>query len=260
MREHHDGLEIELKFRPDEPESTLLRDLAALFQPEYGFAQWPPCANLDIYLDTPSLALYARDSPLRLRRWATPFRYKEAVSANFKYPPKIDQGLRRRELKTLLTESEARQVCDGAIIGGSLEHAADFARSVASADISFTPQLLITIHSNVYVLRPYDRNVLSRGKASDLLILSFEHWAAQKVSLADCGRLLRTGMIDYDSEIPVTRFFEVELEIFSGPENFPVAEELYDRAFRHLEKRGTEMSLRSKYHRAVEVTEGRPFA
>jgi adenylate cyclase class IV len=104
MWEFEDTLEVECKFNVDIPENAVVRWLADLFQPDYDFVKWPPYVNFDIYLDTPGRELLRTNSPLRLRRWGSPFKHKMLFSSNFKYPPEIRQGLRRRELKTLLSE------------------------------------------------------------------------------------------------------------------------------------------------------------
>src|ERR1700677_4368947 len=84
MWEHEDTLEVECKFNLDVPENAVMHWLAGLFQPDYVFVKWPPCVNFDIYLDTPGRDLLRLNSPLRLRRWGSPFKHKMLISSNFK--------------------------------------------------------------------------------------------------------------------------------------------------------------------------------
>jgi hypothetical protein len=257
MWEFEDRLEVECKFNADIPENAVVRRLADLFQPDYDFVKWPHYVNFDIYLDTPGRELLRTNSPLRLRRWGSPFKHKLLFSANFKYPPEIRQGLRRRELKTLLSERESRLVCNGEIIGDSVTHAAKFVERAGVSCPGFTPQALITTYGIDYILRGRsDTGAVLRGKENDLLLLSFERCTVQACPEGDHRRLVRNGMIDYQPAAFGGEFAEAELEIVARPPAFALGEELYARAFTALEREGARMSLRSKYARAIEVLNG----
>jgi len=239
MQEHEDTLEVECKFTLDIPENAVVRKLADFFQPDYIFVKWPPCVNFDLYLDTPGRDLLRTNSPLRLRRWGSPFKHKALISSNFKYPPEIRQGLRRRELKTLLSERESQMACGGEIIGDSITHAAKFLEEAGVACPRFTPQALITTYCSLYVLRePSETGTARRGKESDLLLLSFEHCTVQACPGGDYRRLVRNGMIDYRPGAFGNEFAEAELEIVAPPPAFDLGEELYARAFAELEREG----------------------
>jgi hypothetical protein len=257
MWEHEDTLEVECKFDFDVPEDTVVRWLAGLFQPDYVFVKWPPCVNFDIYLDTPGRDLLGMNGPLRLRRWGSPFKHKLLISSNFKYPPDIRQGLRRRELKTLISEREAQAVCGGEIIGDSVTHAAKFVEEAGASCQGFTPQALITTYCSLYILRKRaGADGALRGKENDLLLLSFEHCTVQACPQGDHRRLVRNGMIDYRPQAFGGEFAEAELEIVASPSAFVLGEELYARAYDELEREGAQMSLRSKYSRAIEALDG----
>jgi len=251
-----DVLEVEFKFVPDQPESTIVAEQAALFGADYGYVKWPPCVNFDIYLDTPDLALHHAGTPLRLRRWGTPFKVKAGVSSNFKYPREPGEGLHRRELKTILSEQDAAEVCAGAIIGDSLEHAAKMAGIEPDGPVRFAPQLMISTYCSIYVLRRRSAppaSELLRGKEADLLLLSFEHCAIQSIPAHNVARLVRNGMYDLDPARPVAELFEAELEIVATPENFATAARLYSAAFHAVRDSGAEMPERSKYTAAVQA-------
>jgi hypothetical protein len=257
MWEHEDTLEVECKFNFGVPENAVVHWLAGFFQPDYVFVKWPPCVNFDIYLDTPDRDLLRMNGPLRLRRWGSPFKHKLLISSNFKYPPEIRQGLRRRELKTLLGERESQLVCGGEILGESVAHAAKFVEEAGVSCPGFTPQALITTYCSLYVLRKRtDSGAALRGKENDLLLLSFEHCTVQACPDDDHSRLVRNGMIDYAPASFANEFAEAELEIVAPPSAFALGEELYSRAFGELERKGAQMSLRSKYSRAIELLDG----
>jgi hypothetical protein len=259
MQRFEETLEVEFKFIPWAPESTVVSHIAHLFSPEYGFAKWPPCANFDIYLDTPDLLLYQGNTPLRLRRWATPFKMKKGISANFKYPPEGGTGLRRRELKTILSQAEAREICSGAIIGESLEHAAKLVGQQAHGPVRFRPDVMITTHQTLYVLRQRAQGqdgTLRRGKLSDLLLLTFERCSIQAVPPEAAQRLLRSGMLDLRPDFKTAELFEAELEIIAAEDHADVATELYTRVFHEICRTGTEIPTRSKYSAAVEALRG----
>jgi hypothetical protein len=263
MRRFEDTLEVELKFVPREAESAVVARLAQLFAPEYGFAKWPPCANLDIYLDTQDMFLYRADTPLRLRRWATPFKLKEGFSANFKCSPEADAalptvrpGFWRREIKTILSESEAREVCSGAIIGETLQYAASRSALDGNGSSGLGPRIMIATQQSLYVLRPrlhVDQIALKRGKLSDLLLLTFERCTIQAMPADDRLRLLRNGMFDVDPGSEIVELYEAEIEIVAAPENFQHAISLYLRAYDAIRKSGAEMPTRSKYSAAVDA-------
>ena len=259
MAAFEDCMEVEFKFIPSETEGGTVAWFADMFAPAYGFARWPPCANLDIYLDTPDLRLYRANTPLRLRRWATPFKLKQGISANFKYPAEPGEGLRRRELKTILTEEQARQVCDGLIVGETLEHAARSAGLAPDGPVRFAPIAVVATLQSLYVLRPRvpgGVTALERGKESDLLLLTFEHCTVQEVPEMDLPRFLRNGMLDVDPARPSAEFFEAELEIIASMNHFDDAEELYRKAFYAVRGRGVQMPSRSKYTAAIKAING----
>jgi hypothetical protein len=252
-------LEVEFKFVPEGTEHDTVAELASTFGPEYGFVRWPPCANLDIYLDTPDLALHEANTPLRLRMWGTPFRHKKAVLVNFKYPPEIRDGLRRHELKTLLPRAQAGQVCHGAIIGTAMERAAEIARDRTGAAPEFTPQLMITCFQSNYILRKRTRSddySVTRGRAADLMWLSFEHCTTRAVGSDSASRLISNGNLDYDPAQPTAEFFETELEITAPAAELARTEELYGRAYRMVAASGACMPLRSKYAAATQLIRG----
>src|SRR5580658_5552873 len=209
MTNYEDDLEIEFKFVPREPESSVMARMTQLFAPEYGFAKWPPCANLDIYLDTPDLLLYRANTPLRLRRWATPYKLKEGISANFKCTPGpgsrlpvTGAGLRRREIKTVLSPSEVQQVCTGAIVGETLHYAAEISGLDKNGRSGLRPWVTIATQQSLYTLRPHaepGRASLRRGNEFDLLYLTFERCTIQAISMNDELRLLKNGMSDVDT-------------------------------------------------------------
>jgi CYTH domain len=256
MQEHEDTLEVECKFVSDASENSVVQWLDDFFPDEYTFVKWPPCVNFDIYLDTPDRDLLRLNGPLRLRRWGSPFKHKLLISSNFKYPPDIRQGLRRRELKTLLSEQESQRVCDGHIVGDSVAHAAKFLGEAGADCSGFRPQAIITTYCSLYVLRKRADVIAGaalRGKENDLLLLSFEQCTVQACPEGDYRRLVRNGMIDYLPTGIRGEFSEAELEIVAPPSAFALGEELYARAFGELERRGAQMSLRSKYSRAIEA-------
>jgi hypothetical protein len=256
-----DHLEVEFKFCSRAPERVTVDQIASLFHGKYGFIRWPSEVKLDIYLDTPRFDLYRLNSPLRLRRWGSAFE-TSGFACNFKYPPDIRQGLRRRELKTPLTDKESLEVCGGAIIGGSLIQAAEFVARSSSMEPVFAPRVLIFSYSSYYILRPCGDYELQaetwtgrspmRGKANNLLALSFEQCAVQKAPEGGYERLIRNGMSDYDGGSALMEFSEAELEIRACPERRALAESLYARIFTDLKKKGLNMSTVSKYARAVE--------
>ncbi|HEX4087572.1 MAG TPA: CYTH domain-containing protein [Trebonia sp.] len=259
MAAFEDYLEVEFKFIPDETEGDAVAWFTDMFAPSYGFAKWPPCANLDIYLDTPDLRLYRANTPLRLRRWATPFKLKQGISANFKYPADPGEGLRRRELKTILSEDQAWQVCNGRIVGETLEHAARSLGLSQGKPILFSPTAVISTLQTLYVLRPRalgGATALARGKESDLLLLTFEHCTVHEAPGPDLRRFLRNGMLDVDPARPTAEFFEAELEIVALPDYFEHAEELYLKAFYAVRGRGNQMPSRSKYTAAINGIHG----
>jgi hypothetical protein len=248
------SLEVEFKFIPDETEGDSVAWFTAMFAPTYGFAKCAPRANLDIYLDTPDLRLYRANTPLRLRRWATPFKAKQLISANFKYPADPGEGLRRRELKSILSEEQAWQVCNGGIVGETFEHAARSAGVSQDGPIQFSPTAVVATLQTHYLVRPRafgGSTALGRGKESDLLLLAFQHCSVYEAQVPDLRRFLRNGMLDIDPERPTAEFFEAELEIIASPENFEQAEELYLKAFYAVSGRGNQMPSRSKYTAAV---------
>jgi hypothetical protein len=254
MWEFEETLEVECKFAVESSENSVVQWLADFFQPEYVFVKWPPCVNFDIYLDTPGRDLLRLNGPLRLRRWGSPFKHKLLISSNFKYPPEIRQGLRRRELKTMLSEHES--VCTGQIIGDSVAHAAKFIEEAGVDCPGFRPQAIITTYCSLYVLRKRANAITDtalRGKENDLLLLSFEHCTVQACPEGDYRRLARNGMIDYLPTAFRDEVSEAELEIVAPPPTFALGEELYARAFGALEREGAQMSLRSKYSRAIEA-------
>jgi hypothetical protein len=254
-----DCMEVEFKFIPAKTESDVVVWFADMFAPTYGLAKWPPCANLDIYLDTPDLRLYRAGTPLRLRRWATPFKLKQGISANFKYPPEAGEGLWRRELKTILSEEQAWQVCNGLIVGETLEHAARSSGLQADEPVRFAPAAMVATLQSLYVLRPRipgEEMAVERGKESDLLLLTFEHCMVQEVPARDLRRLLRNGMFDVDPARLTAEFFEAELEIVAPLDHFEHAEELYLKAFYAVRGSGAEMPSRSKYTAAIEAIHG----
>lgn len=263
MHRFEDTLEVEFKFVPQEPESAVVARLAKLFAPEYGFAKWPPCANFDIYLDTPDMLLYRANTPLRLRRWATPYKLKEGISANFKCPPRADAafpetraGLWRREIKTILSESEAREVCSGSIVGESLHYAASRSGLDRNGSSGLRPRVMIATQQNLYVLRQRvhaGQIALQRGKPSDLLLLTFERCTIQEVPADDELRLLRNGMFDFDPSNEVAELYEAELEIVAAEENFRLASSLYLRAYDAISESEVEMPTRSKYSASVDA-------
>jgi hypothetical protein len=63
-------------------------------------------------------------------------------------------------------------------------------------------------------------------------------------------------MIDYAPPSFASEFAEAELEIVAPPSAFALGEELYSRAFGELEREGAQLSLRSKYSRAIELLDG----
>lgn len=267
MHDHEDRcdeLEVELKFCPVGPANQTVDEITSLLQGKYGFIKWPPMVQFDIYLDTRNFALYRTNSSLRLRRWGTPFEHKGPRS-NFKYPPDIRQGLRRRELKAPLSDDESRLICNGAIISTPVRHAADFIRTMEGSDPVFTPKVLLGNHNSTYVLRPRDEAAAEsrrrtgsapppqHGKSSNLLILQFDNYTVQAVPDGAINRLIRNGFVDYDSEATTADFFEAEIEIVASPDLLEQAGELYDRIFQALQRSGTEMPLRSKYSRAVDA-------
>jgi CYTH domain len=254
-----DSLEVEFKFIPREAERDVVASFAKLFAPAYGFAKWPPCANLDIYLDTPDLRLYHANTPLRLRRWATPFKLKQGVSANFKYPPDRGEGLWRRELKTILSPQQAWEVCNGSIIGETIRQAVQASGRQSDGPVRFTPNIMIATHQSLYVLRSRISEAemaVERGKESDLLLLTFEHCTIQEVPSEDLQRLLRNGMFDVDPSLQVDELFEAEMEIIAPLEHFELAEDLYLKAFYAARASGAEMPIRSKYAAAIAAIYG----
>lgn len=259
MTSFEDTLEVEFKFIPEKREIDVVGDFARLFGPNYGFAMWPPCANLDIYLDTPDFLLYETNAPLRLRRWATPYKLKQGISANFKYPPEPGEGLHRRELKTILSEEEARRVCGGAIVGDTLKHAATWSGASENATAAFTPKVMISTQQALYVLRQrvgVDSTATGRGKEADLLLLTFERCTVREVPEKAVSRLLRNGMLDVDPGRRVFEFFEAELEIVAPATRFDLASELYAQAFCMVRESGAKMPCLSKYSTAIRAIYG----
>lgn len=263
MQRFEDTLEVEFKFVPQEAESAAVARLAHLFAPEYGFAKWPPCANFDIYLDTPDMLFHRADTPLRLRRWATPYKLKEGISANFKCPPEADDalpairpGLWRREIKTVLSESEAREVFSGSVVGETLHYAAARSGLDANGPSGLRPRIMIATQQSLYALRPSanaDRIGLQRGKLSSLLLLTFERCTIQEVPADEDLRVLRNGMFDVDPDSQVVELYEAELEIVAAKEHFSQAVSLYLRAHDAIRESGAEMPTRSKYSVAVDA-------
>jgi hypothetical protein len=262
-KNYSEWFEVEFKFVPREPEGAVLRRMMRLFAPEYGFARWPPCANLDIYLDTSDLRLYRENTPLRLRRWATPYKLKKGFTANFKIPPspgtrlpETGVGLRRMEIKTMLSDSEALEVCNGSIVGGTLECAAEMWGLPLSSPSGLRPQIMIATQQNLYVLRPRADSgqlAVQRGKNSDLLYLTFERCIVQEVSTDEGTRLLRNGMSDVDINKKVVEIYEAELEIVAEEEELDLAHSLYLRAHDLIKQAGFEMPTKCKYSLAIEA-------
>ncbi|MGR6924607.1 CYTH domain-containing protein [[Actinomadura] parvosata] len=253
-----DQTEIEFKFLPQKSEQETVLAVTRLAGPEYGWAKWPPCVNVDIYLDTPDLDLYHANAPLRIRHWGTPFKYKLGASVNFKYPPGAGEGLRRRELKTILTEEEAQRACAGAVIGNSLQQATDFLRIDLGRTARFTPQVMVSTFCSHYALRrrlSSDGNRIARGKASTLLMLSFEECVIRDIPDEDIARVLKNGMFDLDPEAPLEHFGEAEVEVMAGPRDMDTAVDLYSDIFRWIRDSGQEMPLRSKYSVAMEAVQ-----
>jgi hypothetical protein len=263
MQRFEDTLEVEFKFMPREAESAVVGRLAHLFAPEYGFAKWPPCANFDIYLDTPDMLLHRASTPLRLRRWATPYKLKGGISANFKCPPEADDtlpvarpGLWRREIKTVLSEGEAREVFSGYIAGETLRCVASRLGLGANGSLGLRPRVMIATQQSLYALRPRvhaDRTGLQRGKLSSLLLLTFERCTIQEVPVDDELRILENGMFDVDPGSRVVELYEAELEIVAAKERFSQAISLYLRAHDAIRESGAEMPTRSKYSAAVDA-------
>jgi hypothetical protein len=257
MDQVKDAFEVEFKFIPRQDESAEVAELARLFEPGFGFARWPPRASVDVYLDTIDLRLYRADATLRLRRWATPYKYKPYITANFKYPPVPGTGLKRRELQTILSQDEAERACRGSIVGESAEHAATLVGLDQSGHSGFKPQVVIESQRSCYILRPRlsaDGPALQRGKYSDLLWLTFDQCTTYAALAAgDMNRFLRKGVFDMDSAEETVRLFMAELEILAESTHSELASELYDRAFHQIRQSGALMPTRSKYSAAIDA-------
>jgi hypothetical protein len=248
--------EIETKFIPQTPESEIVAALGRAFEPDYGFSKWPPYAIHDVYLDTPDLALYHRNASLRLRRKASPYKRKLGISLNFKYPPREGDDLRRGELKTILSDQEVRQVCQGIIIGESAQHAADLLTRTQYRDSAFKPQAVISTCQNFYILRrrlPSNGNSLERGPSADLLYLSFERCTMHTAPTEGLERFLRNGAFDIDPGQYIGELYEAELEMCSTERQPDVCEQLYDCARETIRESGVPRPRRSKYSAAIEA-------
>jgi hypothetical protein len=253
-----DAFEVEFKFIPQQDEGTTMAELAELYKPDFGFARWPPRASVDVYLDTIDLRLYQANATLRLRRWATPYKYKSYITANFKYPPVPGTGIKRRELQTILSQGEAEQACQGCIVGESAKHAATLIGLDQSGHAGFRPQVVIETQRSCYILRPRGSAgtpALQRGKDSDLLWLTFDQCTmyAAPTEDGDMSRFLRKGVLDLDSAGKTARTFMAEMEILAETMHPELASEVYDRAFNQILQSGALMPTRSKYSAAIEA-------
>jgi hypothetical protein len=263
MPTYEDQVEVEVKFDIKAGEKSTVDTITSLFQGKYGFVRWPSEVKFDIYLDTRKLDLYRMNSTLRLRRWGNAFE-SDGFSCNFKYPPHISKGLRRRELKTSLTARESAQICDnGAIIGESLKHAVELMSQHSVVNPVFTPRVLIFSYRTYYILRPCNANAarrgsmpwpdstLLRGASNNLLALSFDRCSAQVAPDNGYDRIIRNGFLDHDCSAMVKEFSEAELEIRASSENAELAERLYVQVFNSLKNMDVNMSEITKYSRAV---------
>jgi hypothetical protein len=257
MEQGKDAFEVEFKFIPQQDESATVAELTRLFEPDFGFARWPPRVSVDIYLDTLDLRLYRANAGLRLRRWATPYKCKPYTTMTFKYPPVPGTGIKRRELQTILSQAEAQQACWGCVVGESAEHAAALVELDQNGYPGFKPQVVVESQRNGYILRPRlsaNGPALQRGKYSDLLWLSFDQCTMYAPpSVDDMSRFLRNGVFDMDSAQETATLFMAELEILADTMHPEIADRLYDRAFQQIRQSRAPMPTRSKYSAAIDA-------